>query len=83
WDATPGRHRIVGRNRSNADRQAQRGGRHSDWREAMSEMRPEDAPVRVSGAGAAGGTAAANWLDRWIEIAQVVPRVQAERQPES
>ena len=49
----------------------------------MSEMRLDDAPVQVSDTGAAGGTAAANWLDRWIYIAQVVPRVQAERQPES
>ncbi len=46
-------------------------------------MRPDDAPVRVSDAGAAGGSASANWLDRWIDIAQVVPRVPAERQPES
>jgi len=83
WDAAPGRHRIISRNRSNADRQAQGGSRRSDWREAMSEMRLDDAPVQVSDTGAAGGTAAANWLDRWIDIAQVVPRVQAERQPES
>lgn len=80
WDATPGRHRIISRNRSNADRQAQRGKRHSDWREAMSEMLPGDVPVRVSDASTAGGAAAANWLDRWIDIIQVVPRVQADRQ---
>ena len=68
WDATPGRHRIVSRNRSNADRQAQRGSRHSDWREAMSEMLPGDAPAQVSDAGAAGGAAAdklAGSLDRY------------------
>ena len=32
--------------------------------------------------GAAGGAAAANWLDRWIDITQVVPRPQTERQSE-
>jgi hypothetical protein len=83
WDATPGRHRIISRNRSNADRQAQRGSHRSDWREAMSEMLPGDAPVRVSDPGAAGGTAATNWLDRWIDIIQVVPRPPAERQGEA
>jgi hypothetical protein len=82
WDAAPGRHRIIGRNRSNADRQAQRGSHRSDWREAMSEMLPGDAPVQVSDAGAAGGAAAANWLDRWIDIIQVVPRPPTERQGE-
>lgn len=42
-------------------------------------MLPADAPVQVSETGAAGGAAAANWLDRWIDIIQVVPRVQADR----
>ena len=48
----------------------------------MSEMLPGDAPVQVSDAGAAGGTNSPSWLDRWIDIAQVVPRSQTERQPE-
>jgi hypothetical protein len=82
WDAAPGRHRLVRRNQSNVDRQAERGSRRSGWREAMSEMLPDDAPAQALGAAAAGGVAAVNWLDRWIDIAQVVPRVQAERQPE-
>src|ERR1700712_2626084 len=71
WDATPGRHRIVSRNRSNAGRQAERARHHSGWREAMSEMLPGDAPVQVSDAGAAGGAAAANWLDRGGDILTV------------
>jgi hypothetical protein len=82
WDATPGRHRIVRKNQSNAGRQAERARHRSDWREAMSEMLPNDASVRVSDAGAAGGAAASNWLDRWIDIIQVVPRPHIERQPE-
>jgi hypothetical protein len=82
WDATPGRHRIVRKNRSNDDRQAQRARHRSDWREAMSEMLPNDAPIQLSDAGAAGAAAAANWLDRWIDIIQVVPRPQIERQAE-
>jgi hypothetical protein len=82
WDATPGRHRIISRNQSNVDRQAQRARHHSGWREAMSEMLPGDAPVEASNAGVASGAAATSWLDRWIDIAQVVPRPQTERQSE-
>jgi hypothetical protein len=82
WDATPGRHRIISKNQSNAARQAERARHHSSWREAMSEMLPGDTPVQVSDAAAAGGTAATSWLDRWIDIAQVVPRPQAERRSE-
>jgi hypothetical protein len=82
WDATPGRHRLVRKNQSNVDRQAERGSRRSDWRQAMSEMLPDGATVQVSDAGAAGGADTANWLRRWIDIAQVVPRLQTERQSE-
>lgn len=45
-------------------------------------MQPEDAPVQAPDAGAAGRAASANWLDRWIDIAQVAPRPQTERQSE-
>lgn len=82
WDATPGRHRLISRNQSDADRQVQRGTRRSDWREAMSEMRPDEAPVRVSDARGAAGATSANWQDRWIDIAQVVPPLQTERRSE-
>jgi hypothetical protein len=81
WDATPGRPRQV--LKSSIDRQVQRGRRGSDWRQAMSEMQPDDAPVQASDVRAAGGAASANWLDRWIDIAQIVPRPQTERQSES
>ncbi|WP_157676246.1 hypothetical protein [Afipia sp. GAS231] len=45
-------------------------------------MRPDDAPAQAPDAGAAGGANSANWLDRWIDIVQVVPRRQTERQSE-
>src|ERR1051326_8177582 len=70
WDATPGRHRLVRKNPSNADRQARRGSPRSDWRQAMSEMLPDGVPVQTPGGRAAGSAASANWQDRWIDIAQ-------------
>lgn len=82
WDATPGRHREVRKNQSDIDRQVQRGSRRSDWRQAMSEMLPDDVPAQTSDARGAGSTASASWLDRWIDIVQVVPRAQTERQSE-
>ena len=78
WDTTPGQHREVLKNQSNINRQVQRGHR-SDWRQAMSEMQPDDAPVQASDVRADP----ASWLDRWIDIAQVAPRPQTERQSES
>ena len=83
WDATPGRHRLVRKNQSNVDRQVQRGRDHSDWRQAMSEMLPNDAPAEAPDARGTGGVASVNWLHRWIDIEQVVPRLQTERQSES
>ena len=82
WDATPGRHRQVLKNQSNISQQVQVGRGRSGWRQAMSEMQPEDAPVQAPDARAAGRAASANWLDRWIDIAQVAPRPQTERQSE-
>ena len=82
WDATTGRHRQVLKDQPNVDRQVRPGRHRSDWRQAMSEMQPDDAPVQASDAGGADGAASANWLHRWIDIPQVVPRRQAERQSE-
>jgi hypothetical protein len=82
WDATPGQHRQALNNQSTINRQVQRRRRRSDWRQAMSEMLPDDAPVQATDARAADGAASANWLDRWIDIKQVVPRLQTDRQPE-
>jgi hypothetical protein len=83
WDATPGRHRLVRKNQSNVDRQVQRERPRSDWRQARSEMLPEDAPVQVPVAQLAAGAAAfgASWLDRWIDIVPVVPQLRAESGP--
>src|SRR5258708_27735496 len=55
WDATPGRHRQVRKNQSNVDRQAQRVRVHSGWRQAMSEMPPDDTPVQAPDTRATGG----------------------------
>jgi len=82
WDATPGRHGLARKNQSTTEQQAQQGRSRSGWRQAMSEMLADDVPAQASGARAAGDAVSVNWLDRWIDIAQVAPRRQAERQPE-
>jgi hypothetical protein len=52
------------------------------WRNAMSEMLPTDAPVFRSAAAIEvplqtdAQPEGANWLDRWVEIVQVFPRIQ-------
>jgi hypothetical protein len=78
WDATPGRHRLVRKNQSDINRGVPPGRNRSDWRQAMSEMLPDEAPVRAPDARAAS----VNWLDRWIDIRQVIPRPRTERQSE-
>ncbi|MEO8321569.1 MAG: hypothetical protein ABJA75_16630 [Bradyrhizobium sp.] len=80
WDATPGRNRQVRKNQSNADRQVERASPHSDWRQARSEMLPDDGPVQLPGAqiAASAATFSASWLDRWIDIVPVVPQLRAE-----
>ena len=56
------------------------------WRNAMSEMLPTDAPVFRSAAAVEvplqtdqtdAQPEGPNWLDRWVEIVQVFPRIQA------
>lgn len=83
WDATPGRNRLARKNQSNVDRQVQRARPHSDWRQARSEMLPEDGPAPEPGAQIASSVAAvgAGWLDRWIDIVPVVPQLRAESGP--
>jgi hypothetical protein len=61
------------------------------WRDAMSEMLPTDAPVFRSAAAAfpaaafpimepgEAQSAALNWLDRWVDVAQVFPRNNPSR----
>ena len=83
WDATPGRHRLVRRAQPTTERQAERGSSHSDWRQARSEMLPGDGLPGKTETPAVRRVASTNWQDRWIEIAQVVPRSEPERQPKS
>ena len=99
WDATPPTHRIVRRvkpteqqaddDSATPDVAAQDDGtvpakREPKWRDAMSEMLPADAP----GFGAASSlptiaTTGMNWLDRWVDVAQVVPLSLLRRDPEA
>ena len=83
WDATPGRNRQVRKNQSDAERQVERARPHSDWRQARSEMLPDDGPVQLPGAqiAASAATFGASWLDRWIDIVPVVPQLRAESGP--
>jgi hypothetical protein len=83
WDATPGRHRLVRKNPTNVDRQVQRRRPHSDWRQARSEMLPDDGPVQVPGVQIASSAAAvgASWMDRWIDIVPVMPQLRADSGP--
>jgi len=82
WDATPGRHRAVRKYQSNISRQAGPARERSDWRQARSEMLPEDAPVAAPAAREADRADSANWRHRWVDISQVVPRRRTERQLE-
>ena len=83
WDATPGRHRLVRKNQTNVDQAVQRGRAHSDWRQARSEMLPDDDPIELPGAQIASSwaVAGASWLDRWIDIVPVVPQLRADSGP--
>ena len=89
WDATAPLHRVVRRvkpreqpasDNAAPDVAAEGDGalpakREPKWRNAMSEMLPVDAP----GVAAAGpslqaiATTGINWLDRWVDVAQVAP----------
>jgi hypothetical protein len=52
------------------------------WRDAMSEMLPTDAPVFRAAAAVETPVPTEvqpegpNWLDRWVDVAQVFPRIQ-------
>jgi hypothetical protein len=49
--------------------------REPKWRNAMSEMLPTDAPSIASAAPSLPAivTTGLNWLDRWVDVAQVAP----------
>jgi len=66
------------------DAAADSGAKKPKWRDAMSEMLPADAPVFRSAAAApiiepseAPVAQGADWLDRWVDIVQVFPRINA------
>jgi hypothetical protein len=95
WDATPPAHRIVRRIKPGeqqagevippavaAQDDAVPARREPKWRDAMSEMLPADAP----GFGAAPSLptiakTGINWLDRWVDVAQVAPLSLLRRDP--
>ena len=89
WDATAPQHRIVRRVKPKEQAQdgdatpdvaAQDDGtvpakREPKWRDAMSEMLPTDTPGAASALPSlpAIATTGLNWLDRWVDVAQVAP----------
>jgi hypothetical protein len=85
WDATPPQHRIVRRVKPKDDVKDEQVAQDDDgavparrepkWRNAMSEMLPADTPIVASSAPslAAVATSGMNWLDRWVDVSQVVP----------
>lgn len=95
WDATPPAHRIVRRIKPGeqqagevippavaAQDNAVPARREPKWRDAMSEMLPADAPG--FGAPPSLPTIAKtgiNWLDRWVDVAQVAPLSLLRRDP--
>jgi hypothetical protein len=90
WDATPMRHRQIQVRRKTPVHEVQQKIDQPKWRESMSEMLPDHEPVQLlevlwdawqhrSDDGAVTGTP---WVDRWVDIGQVVPSPTTERKPE-
>jgi hypothetical protein len=97
WDATAPLHRVV-RSVKPREQQAQDDNaapdvaaqdegavpakREPKWRNAMSEMLPVEAPgIAVPSLPALAATGM-NWLDRWVDVAQVAPPSFLRRSPE-
>jgi hypothetical protein len=80
WDATPTRRRQARQNQPDSSRQVERADHRTDWRQARSEMLPDDG-LQAPSIQTTSSIASANWLDRWIDIVPVVPRADIERQP--
>ena len=97
WDAAPGRHGLVKRDRTRQQRQAERDApaakkpaqpwtHEHQWREAMSKMLAEDAPPIPTQASASSEPDEAparrsTWLDRWVDIAQPEPPIVDKSEP--
>jgi hypothetical protein len=62
WDATPTRrhHRIQNVQRNRQVHEVQRKSDQPKWHDSMSEMLPDDQPVRT--------TVQAPWVDRWVDF---------------
>jgi hypothetical protein len=89
WDATAPRHRLVHRIKPSANREAEADDEEPKksepkWRNAMSEMLPEEAsagePVFRTAPqtvwaydDSAAPAPLTSWLDRWVDIAQIAP----------
>ncbi len=89
WDATAPQHRIVRRVKAKEQAQddnatpdvatqddgAVPAKREPKWRNAMSEMLSVDAPSAASALPSlpALATTGLNWLDRWVDVAQIAP----------
>ena len=91
WDATPPQHRIVRRVKPKDEQQAQEeqpappATREPKWRNAMSEMLPTDTPIVASSAPQLSALLAPglNWLDRWVDVAQIAPPAFLRRDVET
>ena len=98
WDATSGRRRLAQRARTREQRQVERDAppeknpsrstQAPGWREAMSEMLPEDGsraqPLAQAPAGSEPGEAPsphANWRDRWVDVVQRAPPIVDKSEP--
>jgi hypothetical protein len=91
WDATPGRHHQTQKIQRENSRQVQQKIDQSKWHNAMSEMLAVDEPAPKPGVqtswdaryhGNDDTTAGAQWVDRWVDIAQVAPPPIIESKPE-
>ena len=98
WDATAPAHRIVRRVKTKEPQQAEDeratpdaaaqddaavpAKREPKWRNAMSEMLPVDAPSIASALPAIAPTGV-NWLDRWVDVAQIAPSSLLRRNAEA
>jgi hypothetical protein len=89
WNTTPSRYRQAEGIRAKTNRQApqesqehgQERNQEPKWPEAMSDMLPDRPSAKPNGAEPSQGdgensdaaVGGANWLDRWVDVAQIVP----------